>query len=245
MAHLHFGIKSGKRGTAADHIAYITRKGAYEKRADLVDTGYGNLPAWSDNNPKTFFTTADKHERKNGSIYRSFTVSLPNTLSVEQNKALAGEISRTLADNKPYLFAVHDPLSALEGEKNPHVHLMVSDRAPDGIERAPEQTFRRYNPVHPEQGGRKKDSGGMNALELRDHVLMQRRLVAEVTNRALAELGHHERVDHRSLKAQGASVKPERHLGPKRIRDMTEREKRVYVEIRKARRRNDLGETSK
>ena len=36
MAHLHFGIKSGKRGTAADHIAYITRKGAYEKRADLV-----------------------------------------------------------------------------------------------------------------------------------------------------------------------------------------------------------------
>ena len=53
MAGYHFSIKSGEKGTAADHAAYISREGAFdkpEKKQDLVDKGYGNLPEWSKGN---------------------------------------------------------------------------------------------------------------------------------------------------------------------------------------------------
>ena len=53
MAGYHFSIKSGEKGTAADHAAYISREGAFdkpEKKQDLVDKGYGNLPEWSEVN---------------------------------------------------------------------------------------------------------------------------------------------------------------------------------------------------
>ncbi|MFT3755287.1 MAG: MobA/MobL family protein [Pseudoxanthomonas sp.] len=239
MSHMHFSIRSGKRGAAADQIAYITRMGRHEQREDLVFVQHGNLPDWADS-PNTFFNAADKGERKNGSIFRNIKLSLPNALTLDQDVELAIEIADALIGKKPYILAVHNCLSSIEGVRNPHVHLLYSDRADDGIDRSPALTFKRYNAKHPEKGGRKKDSGGKNALEMRDHLLAQRNKVAELTNRKLATHGHVERVDPRSLKDQGKRQKPERHLGQRRIREMSEREKEEYVEVRKERRQRDL-----
>ena len=66
---------------------------------------------------------------------------------------LAREFARrlTCADNGerlPYTLAVHRG----KGE-NPHAHLMISERANDGIERDAAQWFRRYNGKDPEKGG--------------------------------------------------------------------------------------------
>ncbi|MCI3049250.1 hypothetical protein ML378_26340, partial [Escherichia coli] len=44
-------------------------------------------------------------------------------------------------------------------QNQPHAHIMMSQRVNDGIERTPEQYFRRYNARYPERGGAKKDSG--------------------------------------------------------------------------------------
>ncbi|HBD39171.1 MAG TPA: plasmid mobilization protein, partial [Cupriavidus sp.] len=47
MASFHHCLKSGKKGTAANHAAYITRQGKHGHREDLVCTGHGNMPAWA------------------------------------------------------------------------------------------------------------------------------------------------------------------------------------------------------
>lgn len=234
MASYHHRVKSGKRGTAAGHATYIARCGKFRDRADLIDDGHGNMPRWTEDNPSLYWRASDKHERANGSVYREHEIALPAELSQAQQLELVEELKRELAGDKPYQYAVHAPASSLEGVPNVHLHLMVSDRLPDGIERSPEQTFRRYNAKKPELGGARKDSGGRNRLELRDELIEVRRKCAELQNVALAKHGHGARVDHRSLREQGVERAPERHLGPARIRSMGPEEKERYVAERRS-----------
>ena len=44
----------------------------------------------------------------------------------------------------------------MDGNDQPHVHLMFNERLQDGIERDPEQYFKRYNSKNSERGGAKK-----------------------------------------------------------------------------------------
>ena len=234
MATFHHRIKSGKKGTAAGHAAYIARTGKHSGREDLGYTGDGNLPTWAENDPSVFWKAADKHERANGAVYREHEIALPDELTRAQQKELAVELVTALAGGKPYQCAMHAPRSSLEGGPNTHLHLMYSDRLQDGIERPPEQMFSRYNGQHPERGGCKKDSGGKTPLALRDEVIAARRKCAELQNAALAECGHAARVDHRTLKEQGVDRTPERHLGPARIRNMSDDDRVQYVAGRRA-----------
>ena len=233
MASYHHRIKSGKKGTACEHASYIERHGRYETRGeDLVHTSYGNMPAWAACNPSLFWRMADRHERANGAPYREHEIALPSELSIEQLIALAEKLVLELVGNKPYQYAIHAPDGSLGAIPNPHVHLMYSDRMPDGIERAPEQMFSRYNSKQPERGGCRKDSGGLSPLELRANLIHTRRTIADLQNEALAKNGHEARVDHRSLREQGKQHRPERHLGQVRIRGMSADEKATYAEAR-------------
>ncbi|GAB3781414.1 MobA/MobL family protein [Dyella agri] len=245
MIPYHFEIKSGKRGSSLEHINYVTRTGAHGEHEDLVTTAFGNLPTWAGNDPKAFFRASEKYERKNAPAFRSMTFNLPKDLTIEQNKRLAIDISHALTAGKPFLLAVHAPVSALAGEFHPHGHLMMSDRMPDDIERSAELTFRRYNASHPEKGGCRKDSGGKNRAEHRDWVIEQRKLVAEHINEALERHGHHDRVDHRTLRQRGESRQPESYLGPARVRRMSSHDKQQYLDARQRQRRKDEGSTFK
>lgn len=228
MSYFRYAVQSCNRGSAVSHIRYITRHGFHANRSDLIHSEYGNMPAWAPT-PEEFWRAADEHERKNGVVLRQVTASLPNVMAQHELVSLAREIASELAGNKPFQMAVHVPMSSLRDEPNPHVHIAISDRIPDGIERSPEQTFARHNPTHPERGGRRKDSGGRTPAELRHQVLAQRRAVAALQNEALERNGRSERVDPRSLKAQGIARPPERHLGQARIRKMTPQEKQAFV----------------
>jgi len=234
MASFHHRIKSGKKGSAVEHAAYITRQGKYGEREDLIFAETGNMPTWAEGNPSVFWKAGDKYERANGAVYREHEVALPDELTREQQKELAANLVTALVGDKPYQCAIHAPNSSLEGKSNTHLHLMFSDRVDDGVERSPAQTFSRYNAKAPDQGGRKKDSGGKNRLMLRDEVIETRRKCAELQNTALAKYGHSERVDHRTLKEQGINRTPERHLGQARIRQMSEDDKEWYVANRQS-----------
>ncbi len=245
MDSLHFGVTSGKHGTATDHLAYITRDGRYAARNDLVTTGHGNMPSFAMDNPMLLWKASDRHERKNGSIFHSYTVSLPNVLTIEQLIDLAWRQACQLAGPKPFQFALHLSRSSLQGELNPHVHIVICDRLPDGIERSPEQMFRRYNAAHPEKGGSRKDSGGKTPLALRNQLISQRKAAADEINVALIKHGHDLRVDHRTLKERGFERAPERYLGPARIRKMTSTERASYVEKQRGKNRTNDGKTEK
>lgn len=226
MASFHHRIKSGKKGTARAHASYIERNGRFANRGeDLVHTANGNMPSWAENNPALFWKIADKYERSNGAVYREHEVALPNELTRDQLIQLTEKIVNELVGNKPYQYAIHAPDGSLGSIPNPHVHLMYSDRVPDGIQREPEKMFSRFNSKQPENGGCKKDSGGLTRQELRENVIVMRKTIAELQNQALAEHGHEARVDHRSLREQGKQRQPERHMGAARIRHLSAEDK--------------------
>lgn len=223
MATFHLSIKSGGRGKAAEHASYIARDGKYLKKLkenDLAHCQHGNLPEWAQNNPRAFWNMADRHERANGAAYREIEVALPVELSLDQQKALVNEFIEQEIGSKPFQAAIHKSKAALGQGFNDHAHIMFSDRIPDGIERVPEQHFRRHNPKIPEQGGCKKDSGGKDRQALKEAALQLRKGWADLTNQHLERHGHTARVDHRSNKERGITSAPGRHLGPARIKKM-------------------------
>ncbi|OGC05598.1 hypothetical protein A3H38_01470 [candidate division WOR-1 bacterium RIFCSPLOWO2_02_FULL_46_20] len=236
MASYHLSIKNGKRGSAANHAAYIARVGKYGAcldTPDLVALEHGNLPEWANGDPLYFFKMSDAGERANGAAYRELEIALPSELTQEQQQELAREFVGQVIGPRPYLLALHSPTAALGGVPQDHMHAMFSDRMPDGIERPPESFFSRFNPIHPELGGCKKSSGGKDRGELKGVLMAIREDFAELQNKHLKKYGHPARVDHRSNRDRGIETDAERHLGSGGIKSMTAQEKERYKENRK------------
>ena len=160
MATAHLSVKVGKAGKGTPHAEYISREGKYAQRLEqgeqLEATESGNMPKWAQDNPLVFWQAADLYERKNGYVYREHEIALPRELNAEQRAELVREwVGQELGDRHAYTWAIHNK-TALDGGEQPHVHLMYSERTNDGIERDPEQYFKRYNAKYPERGGARK-----------------------------------------------------------------------------------------
>ncbi len=142
-----------------EHEEYILREGSFDKKNDLEYKEHGNMPEFIKGDPKRFWKTAEKNERKNGVIYREFEIALPVEFSREQNIDLVKEfVEKELGKDYVYTFAIHKPKSLTkEGMDQPHVHLMFCDRKLDGIERNEKDFFKRYNSKNPELGGARKE----------------------------------------------------------------------------------------
>lgn len=231
MATFRLGVKTFRKGTAAAHSRYISRQKANGAQ-DLITRGHLNMPSFANDDPHTFWEAADKHERANGSAAREHVISLPRELPNEQNVALALRLVHLLADNRPCEFALHKPLGSISGEEHPHVHIQTSERPLDGIDRTAEQHFRRANPKAPELGGARKLSGGKTPLQMKIELQSTREKVAAEINRALAEAGITQRVDHRSHKEKGVQKAPERRLHPAAVRQLSEHEREAIRQTR-------------
>lgn len=237
MASYHLTVKAGQRGKAKAHAEYIAREGKYSgstRYEDLEATQYGNMPAWAEHNPAEFWQAADDNERANGSAYREIEIALPRELTPPQRLALVQDfVSQELGKKHAYQFAIHTPKAALEKGEQPHAHIMYSERIIDGIERDPEQYFKRYNAKFPERGGNKKASGGKLDSERKEELKQLRERWAIIQNKHLEKHGHDERVSHLSLEEQGiANREPEQHLGGSGVRNNAK--KRALVELRAA-----------
>jgi len=232
MAAFRLGVKTFHKGAAASHSQYISRQ-KINGPQDLITRGHQNLPPFANDDAQTFWKAADKYERANGSAAREYVVSLPKELPDEQNVALALRLVHLLASNRPCEFALHRPVGAISGEEHPHVHIQTSERPSDGIDRTPEQHFRRANAENPALGGARKLSGGKTPLQMKIELQKTRAQVAEEINRTLSEAGLPQRVDHRSNREKGIQKTPERRLHPAAVRQLSEHEREL---IRQARR---------
>ena len=227
MAIGRLSMKVGKAGKAGPHAAYIAREGQYADRLErgerLEATEAGNMPAWAQSNPQAFWQAADAFERKNGTTYREMEIALPRELDAEQRAALVREFVRQeIGDRHAYQWAIHVPTAA-DGGEQPHVHLMFSERQRDGIERDPEQYFKRYNAKAPEKGGARKGYGpsagqtltkAERAAELKE---LRGRWEA-MCNAHLERAGVEQRIDMRSHAERGTGLEPERKQLPSQWR---------------------------
>ena len=165
MALGRISVKVGMKGKALPHSKYILREDNYAKKNNKLEKlehiQHGNMPAWAEHDPKIFWQMADLHERKNGSTYREHIISLPRELNESQRLSLVQDwIKQEIGEKYAYSFAIHNPV-AMDGKEQPHCHLMFSERLLDGIERDPDQFFKRFNSKDPSKGGAKKDNTGL------------------------------------------------------------------------------------
>ena len=225
MAIYNLTTSNGSRGggaSAAAKFDYLAREGKYAGDGDeLREKESGNLPAWAAESPRDYWIAADEHERANGRLYRHVHAALPQELDAGEQRELARRLAQdlTAAERLPYTLAVHEGAG-----RNPHVHIMWSERGNDGHDRSAETWFKRANSKEPARGGAKKSRAGTS----RDWLSNVREQWADRVNDALARAGREERVDHRSLAVRAAealargdedraaelSREPNVHLGP-------------------------------
>ncbi len=216
MAIPHFSVKNGSRAkgkSATAHFTYLVREGRYERsHSEIEYVRHQNYPDWAIEYPIAFWKAADLYERANGRTYSECEISLPRELGRSERIELLEEfLDEVFHTRFPYTAVIHNP-TALDGKPNPHAHVMFSERAFDGIERPPETFFSRANKKHPEKGGAAKDRDWSK----RDKIAQLRSSWELSVNEALARAGKRERVDLRSLKAQGIDRPPEPKLGQSR-----------------------------
>ena len=220
MAIGRLSVGIGKKGKASPHAKYIAREGKYAKlmkdkedlnykgKEELEYRGYGNMPKWAEHNPNYFWQMADEHERKNGSTYREHVITLPRELYVnERHELIEDWIAQEIGGKHAYQYAIHNP-PALDGDEQPHAHIMFSERTIDGIERDPDQYFKRYNSKNPEKGGAKKANTPKMSAERKEELKAMRDRWEKICNAHLERGFHSERISMKSLKEQGIQREP-------------------------------------
>lgn len=212
MASFHLSVKTvsrsaGRSATAA--AAYRAGERIADQRTGLVHDytrkGGVNLaqivlppdaPEWAGDRSKLWNAAESAENRKNSVVAREFEVALPAELPAKWREALALDFARELSQEHKVAadVSVHEPNR--EGDqRNHHAHILLTTRrlTADGL------------------------AGKTRELDDRStgKVGQWRERWAELQNERLRDFGRDERVDHRSLKAQGKDRPAEVHLGPK------------------------------
>lgn len=219
-------VFKGGHGGVAQRVQYITRmqpdraevqvrhqgliEGTEQQREDLVYWRARNLPTWAKEDPVLFFRAAEQYGSAAWTAYEEWKFSLPRELSrTQQLDAASDFLKGTFSEKHPYVWAMHDPVAA-DGGRQPHVHVLWSSRTLDGIQRSPEQFFRRYNAAHPERGGAAK----ARAFSHFGAVKAARVHYTDVMNLHLERAGVATRLHPDRLEARGILREPEPRLSP-------------------------------
>jgi 43 kDa relaxation protein len=187
------------------HLQYINREAAFTSRGGCLAVGH-HLPQWAQDSPLRFFHAADRFERVGGERYKEIVFSLPQELTLEQNREILDRFLEKHLAGHYYAWAVHEKVGAMsDGERHPHVHIMFSTREMDAVERTKERTpenfFRRANAEHPERGGCPKAEKWIGK-DRRDYLLTLREDYARIQNEVLEKYNIPVRVSHLCLEAQ-------------------------------------------
>lgn len=201
-------MRMGEYAPQQRDVDYLTRQSPTTRdRTDLVHAETINLPSWAEGSPARFYTTAEDRERANGRYAVALEIALPRELEREQQLTLARDFVRAQLADKTALWVMHEPVAS-DGETQPHIHMLFSERTHDGIDREPDQFFKRWNREHPERGGAQKDP----FFHERRAPERLRQSWADLANFSLERAGIEARIDPRSLHDRALS------------RDMAERE---------------------
>lgn len=131
------------REDGKSHADYINREGAQNDRTDCVFKG-SQLPKWAKGSAQKFFSAATRYESKGNRRYKEIELSLPNELTLEQNREIVDKFIADHLSNHYYAYAIHEKAGELSGERHPHVHIMFSERLIDDVEKKCERPAYRY-----------------------------------------------------------------------------------------------------
>ena len=207
MAIYHMDVRCGAADKSAGaKYRYVAREGQYERKGDLSFCVSANMPSWA-TSAGEFWASVDNYERANGRKFREVEFALPKELSNDQKIQLAQDFAQDIAgaNHMPYTLSLHG-----SDGNNPHAHLLINERQDDGISRTAATWFMRANKKSPEKGGAAKST----AMNSKDWLEQTREKWANMANEALQIAQVSQRIDHRTLDAQGIDREPTVHMGP-------------------------------
>jgi hypothetical protein len=150
-------------------------------------------PEWAHDRNRLWNEAERAEKRKDAQLAREIEISLPHELTDQQREWLTKDFAREAFVRRGYAvdIAIHAP-DKESNEKNHHAHLMVTMRTlgPEGFAATKDRSL----------------NGKAQLSEWREQW-------AHLANRHLERHGHEARIDHRSLKEQGADREPTTHLG--------------------------------
>lgn len=202
MATYHCSINIGYSNKTMPHLDYINREGKYNHRSDeLVTTKSGNMPKWATNAREFWENVAVNDVRS----YREIEFALPNELSVEDQIDIVERFIDEVIPNNPYSYAIHEVDSKIHGIKNPHVHIVFSERLNEKrIEDfSKEEYFKQKGRSRNGEiiGGASKDRSWAGNRSTSKYYEV-RETVADVINEKYKENGINKEISAKSLKAQ-------------------------------------------
>lgn len=211
MAIYHLSVKTisrsaGRSATAAaayragcriadertGEIHDYTRKGGVQS-ADLVLPD--GAPEWASDRSALWNAAEAAEKRKNSTVAREFEIALPSELEPDERKRMAIDFAKKIVERHQCAadVSIHSPDKGGDN-RNFHAHILLTTRRllPEGFT----EKTRELDDV--KQG----------------EVAYWREQFARFQNFRLHAAGLKDRVDHRSLKAQGIDREPTKHLGP-------------------------------
>ena len=202
MATYHCSINIGYSNKTMPHLDYINREGKYNHRSDeLVTTKSGNMPKWATNAREFWENVAVNDVRS----YREIEFALPNELSVEDQIDIVERFIDEVIPNNPYSYAIHEVDSKIHGIKNPHVHIVFSERLNEKrIEDfSKKEYFKQKGRSRNGEiiGGASKDRSWAGNRSTSKYYEV-RETVADVINEKYKENGINKEISAKSLKAQ-------------------------------------------
>lgn len=174
---------------------YTKKEGV--KHTEIITPLGVNIPNRSD-----LWNAAEAAEkRKDGCTAREYEVNLPYELNEKQRTELAQDFCRQLAKTHGIAvdLCIHEPtqkeIKAGADPRNHHAHILTTTRkiTNDGL----------TDKADIEKAGRKR----------KDDLKATRQLWADTANKHLKKAGLENRIDSRSLKDQGSSLKPTIKMG--------------------------------
>jgi len=211
MAIYHLSVKTigraqGRSATAAAAYRAATRVSDertglthdYSRKGGVLHreiVAPDDAPAWVRDRARLWNAAECAETRKNSTVAREFEVALPGELPRDEQRQLACALAQEIVTRHRCAvdIAIHAP-SRRGDQRNHHAHLLLTTRrlSADGLT---EKT---------------RELDDLKSGE----VTRWRARWAELVNERLAERGHDTRVDHRSLRTQGAEREPTFHKGP-------------------------------
>lgn len=188
LRHASVGRSTHAAGTAGAHVSYITRTGACRE----VLGSDMPVPAAGERGgeARAWLNEQEEADRKNARVIDKVTVALPLELDAVQRVELVRAFAAEVTQGRvPWLAAVHDQDRDAD---NPHAHVVLRDRDLET---------------------------GKTALRMssKGSTEMLRETWERACNAALERAGIDERIDRRTLEAQGIEREPTKHIGPQAL----------------------------
>lgn len=179
-------------GTAGAHLRYISREGA----EPVVEAHVIPLDPIA---ARTWMDREEQVSRANARLCDKVRIAIPRELGQAERLQLVREFVRDVTqDRVPWMFAIHQ---RGEDEHNPHAHIVLRDRDLETGKRV----------LRLSDSARDRIKAGLEPKA----VEWIRERWERLANDALARAGHAQRIDRRTLDAQGIDRTATIHVGPR------------------------------